>query len=118
MLPLLVVMLAMAFPLVGCRNKVGHFTALSTKQIPLNAYRLGPEEESSNQLTLLMLPLGGEPELDETVTDALEERDGDVLLGPRFITTTFGIPPILVFERREVEGVVATTKPDMPRYPD
>lgn len=117
LLKLGMIMLVLSAPLLltGCRNRIADFTVLSTKQVPLAAQPLAQVDKGKTQVTLTVIPIGGEPALSELINEALEKEGGDVLLDPRISSTQFRIPLIFGIDRMKLEGTAATTRPDQVR---
>ncbi len=103
----LVSAVALTAAMTGCTQRLGDFTALSTKNVPLR-YEPGASTRGSDcVLNILGFPLGF-PNLEEAVDDAIGNR-GNALVNQ--VTYQRGWTAILVGQQCiDVKGDVVTLK--------
>ncbi|NDY43416.1 hypothetical protein G3N55_11260 [Dissulfurirhabdus thermomarina] len=107
--------LSAAVLLCACSVRQGDFTVLSnrlvnTKDFALNDGRRQKTVGRDVQRTILFIPIGGPPTLEEAIDDALDRSGGDVLTDAVVHRNWFCIPFLYAQSEWRVEGTAVRTR--------
>jgi len=94
----------------GCRTRICDFTVMSTKNIPVEFARKGQGEGEDVARIIIIIPTKSQPNLKEAIDQAIESRNGDMLLNAKVYMRNWYIPYIYGENGFTVKGDVVSTR--------